>query len=206
MGVLNPSKQELRKRLLEVRAGLEHCREREEAIAGNLLALPQYRQAARVLLYVSRSGEVGTALILQRALEQGKEVCAPCCPPGDRAMFFCRIDSPGELKPGRYGILEPDPNKALRQADWESTLCLVPGIAFDRQGYRLGYGKGYYDRFLAGKEIVTAGLCYRELVRQELPREPHDQRVRLLITEDGSFAVSPQCPERKEFYGRPQQK
>lgn len=204
MGVLNTSKQGLRKRLLEMRAGLEHRREREEAIAENLLALPQYRQAARVLLYVSRASEVGTALILRWALEQGKEVCAPYCPSGDGAMFFCRIDSTEELKPGRYGILEPDPKKVLDQTDWQTTLCLVPGIAFDQLGYRLGYGKGYYDRFLVGKEIVAAGLCYRELVQQELPREPHDQRVQFLITEDGSFAVSPQCPERKELYGRSQ--
>ena len=161
MGVLNPSKQELRKKLLEVRDGLEHRREREEAIAENLLSLPQYRRAASLLLYIGRASEVGTALILRRALEQGKEVCVPYCPPGDGAMFFCRIDSTEELKPGRYGIL-------------------------------------------AGKKIVAAGLCYRELVQQELPREPHDQRVQILITEDGSFAVSPQCPERKEFYGRSQ--
>ena len=204
MGVINPSKQELRKKLLEVRDGLEHRREREEAIAENLLSLPQYRRAASLLLYIGRASEVGTALILRRALEQGKEVCVPYCPPGDGAMFFCRIDSTEELKPGRYGILEPDPKKSLDHTDWQTVLCLVPGIAFDRLGYRLGYGKGYYDRFLAGKKIVAAGLCYRELVQQELPREPHDQRVQILITEDGSFAVSPQCPERKEFYGRSQ--
>ena len=93
MGVLNPSKQELRKKLLEVRDGLEHRREREEAIAENLLSLPQYRRAASLLLYIGRASEVGTALILRRALEQGKEVCVPYCPPGDGAMFFCRIDS-----------------------------------------------------------------------------------------------------------------
>lgn len=133
-----------------------------------------------------------------------KRFGVPYCPPGDGAMFFCRIDSTEELKPGRYGILEPDPKKSLDHTDWQTALCLVPGIAFDRLGYRLGYGKGYYDRFLAGKKIVAAGLCYRELVQQELPREPHDQRVQILITEDGSFAVSPQCPERKEFYGRSQ--
>ena len=102
MGVLNPSKQELRKKLLEVRDGLEHRREREEAIAENLLSLPQYRRAASLLLYIGRASEVGTALILRRALEQGKEVCVPYCPPGDGAMFFCRIDSTEELKPGRY--------------------------------------------------------------------------------------------------------
>ena len=113
---------------------MEHRREREEAIAENLLSLPQYRRAASLLLYIGRASEVGTALILRRALEQGKEVCVPYCPPGDGAMFFCRIDSTEELKPGRYGILEPDPKKSLDHTDWQTVLCLVPGIAFVLSG------------------------------------------------------------------------
>ena len=101
MGVLNPSKQELRKKLLEVRDGLEHRREREEAIAENLLSLPQYRRAASLLLYIGRASEVGTALILRRALEQGKEVCVPYW--GRRHVFLPdRFNRGTETGPVRY--------------------------------------------------------------------------------------------------------
>ena len=105
MGVLNPSKQELRKKLLEVRDGLEHRRNGRKPLQENLLSLPQYRRAASLLLYIGRASEVGTALILRRALEQGKRFVSPIVLQGRRHVF-CRIDSTEELKPGRYGILE----------------------------------------------------------------------------------------------------
>lgn len=181
-----PGKDELRREALRKRAALPDREERDRAIFEAVSALPQYRNAQRLLFYVSVGSEPDTRRLLRAALEEGREVYAPFCPPGDGDMRFCRVRALSELRPGRFGIPEPDP--ALeREGGWEGALVLTPGAVFDRRGYRLGYGKGYYDRFLAGKELESVGLCYRELVLPRLPAEEHDRRVRLLATEDGIF-------------------
>lgn len=76
-------------------------------------------------------------------------------------------------------------------------LCLVPGLAFDRAGYRLGYGKGYYDRFLAAHAVKAVGLCYEELLLTQVPRQPLDQRVGWLVTEAGAKAAAAPGPGKE---------
>ena len=98
-------------------------------------------------------------------------------------MDFFFIKSYDDLSPGKYDIPEPVPEKCEQVRDFSSGLCLVPGLSFDYQGYRLGFGKGYYDRFLSRFGGITAGICYAKCTVSELPRGVYDRAVDILITE-----------------------
>ena len=116
----------------------------DNAIMESFLRSTSYTRSDVVLTYVSTAIEVDTLRIIQTALDDGKRVACPRCVEGTRNMEFYYIYSIDELKPGYFGVLEPDavPSRMYRGA--ERPICIVPGLAFDHWGYRLGYGKGYY--------------------------------------------------------------
>jgi len=108
-----------------------------------------------------------------------KSLSLPRVDSGSLAMH--QVRSPHELAPGKFGILEPPATATKSRGPWD--LILIPGLAFDRCGGRLGRGRGYYDRFLAQHpEAVRVGICFDEQVVQELPLEPHDFRLNALVT------------------------
>lgn len=179
----------LRRELLARRDAVPQREEKSRAVGDGVLALPAYQKARQVLLYLSKGSEVDTWEVFARAVAEGKEVYAPRCLDGEGTMGFFQVTSPQELLQGRFGLWEPDPRRCAPWRRREGALCLVPGIAFDRQGYRLGYGKGYYDRFLAGFSGTAAGLCFRELALERLPRGPQDRRVDVLVTEAGVLPI-----------------
>lgn len=179
----------LRRELLAQRDAVPQREEKSRAVGDGVLALPAYQKARQVLLYLSKGSEVDTWEVFARAVAEGKEVYAPRCLDGEGTMGFFQVTSPQELLQGRFGLWEPDPRHCAPWRRREGALCLVPGIAFDRQGYRLGYGKGYYDRFLAGFSGTAAGLCFRELALERLPRGPQDRRVDVLVTEAGVLPI-----------------
>ena len=148
-----------------------------------LLGLKQYKQCKIMFVYVSKEIEVDTHILIQTALRDGKKVAVPRCVPDSRLMEFFYIQSMDELKPGAFGVLEPVPDKAKLVTAYEGALCVVPGLCFDAQGYRLGYGKGYYDRFMSSFEGFSVGMCYSGCVQWRLPHGQFDRSVDLLITE-----------------------
>ena len=121
--------------------------EKDAAILKRLLELPEYKAATLVLTYVSTAIEVDTLELIRRALAEGKRVAVPYCIPGKIDMLFCEIFSLDDLTPGSFGVLEPDPEKQPVLREFSDSVCVLPGLGFDLEGYRLGYGKGYYDRF-----------------------------------------------------------
>ena len=155
----------------------------DETIARRVAALWQYKRCRMLLTYVSTAIEVDTRRIIERALADGKQVAVPRCVPGTRTMEFYAISSLQELRPGSFGVLEPEPDPKKLWTDFSEGLCLVPALCYDWKGFRLGYGKGYYDRFLAGFEGNMVGLCYSECVRHKLPHGRYDRPVELLVTE-----------------------
>ncbi len=185
----------LRRELLKKRKELPGLTEKGKRIQKLLISLPCFKEAERILFYVNLSEEPATDLLMEEARRQRKAVYVPRCFPGGTISFY-RIRGREELSPGSYGILEPpEREEALLQETSQKDLCLVPGVSFDEEGFRLGYGKGYYDRFLAGKRLHTVGLCFKALLASRLPRETWDQRVELVLTEQGIVS----CPtERKE--------
>lgn len=189
MGSVREEKDRLRRVLLQRRRELGDRAEKDRLIARAVSDLPLYRQAEQVLFYVNLKTELSTELLLEEAWRLGKEVYAPRCRP-DGSLQFYRVLCREELVPGSFGIFEPDEGRCPPLRDLRTDcLCLVPGVAFDREGNRLGYGKGYYDRFLAGKGLFCLGLCYEELLLLRLPREEHDRRVDLIVTEAGAVPI-----------------
>lgn len=186
---IQQQKSALRQALRPRRAALPDRAEKDRAICGHILALPQWQAAQRVLAYVSTPQEPNTRPLIQAALAAGKEVYAPVCGEGGQMAFF-RFTGLAQLRAGKWGIQEPPMGSPLPLGDGARQLCLVPGLAFDRHGFRLGYGKGYYDRFLAAVEIDTVGLCYQELLLTGLPAGRRDKRVGLVATEAGIAACA----------------
>lgn len=185
--------EDIRKLKMRLRAQFRAIREamdpavREEAdrsIAETVRKLWQYRVSRQILVYVSTPIEVDTHRIITQALADGKRVAVPRCVPDTRNMEFYYIESMDDLSPGSFGVLEPQADPARLVSDFSYAMCLIPAFSYDFSGYRLGYGKGYYDRFLAGFDGHMIGLCYSSCVRRSLPHGRFDRSVQLLVTEN----------------------
>lgn len=178
-------KTHLRDRYRAIRTEMppEQRAECDTRIASLVRKLWQYRRARQVLVYVSTAIEVDTHQIIRRALEDGKRVAVPRCIPNTREMEFYYIDSLEELKPGSFGVYEPEPIPQKLVTDLADGLCIIPAFCYDYDGYRLGYGKGYYDRFLPRFGGSLIGICYSACVRRHLPHGRFDRPAELLVTE-----------------------
>jgi len=153
----------------------------DAAIARQVMASPWFRQADIVFAYCSVGREVDTSTIVKAALQMNKRVAFPRCgQPGQ--MSFYLVESTADLTEGKYGIPQPAPHCAAAAATQRS-LCLVPGLAFDRQGYRIGYGGGYYDRFLAGFSGKSLGLVRQCFLTETLPHTNFDLPVQGVVTQ-----------------------
>jgi len=157
----------------------------DEKVFKRIIRLHQYHHFNTVITYVSKDIEVDTLRLIQQAATDGKRVAVPRCVPGTRQMDFYCIHSLAMLEEGTFGLLEPKVDICEKLTDFSDSFCIVPGMSFDVRGYRLGYGMGYYDRFLADYSGVTVGICYSECVRwKELPTNKHDKPVDLIVTEN----------------------
>ena len=177
------TKETLRRRFLTQRAALDAAEKQEidRGIAENVLASALFARAACVFCYVSTAEEIDTRRILQAALDAGKTLCVPRCV-GKGEMVAQRIASLAALQAGRYGILEP-PADAPEVAPAQIDLILAPALACDRQGYRLGYGGGFYDRFLSRSDAAVAALCAQARLLDRLPHTALDRRCGWIFTE-----------------------
>ncbi len=179
-------KMRLREKYRAVRTDMppEQRQQSDERIASRVRKLWQYRRAKQLLVYVSTDIEVDTHRIIRRALEDGKRVAVPRCVPDTREMEFYYITSLEELKPGSFGVYEPDPTAERLVTDLSEGLCIIPAFCYDHTGFRLGYGKGYYDRFLPRFGGSLIGICYSACVRRSLPHGRFDRPAELLVTEN----------------------
>ena len=166
----------------------------DEALFRRFLALPQIESVRTVLLYHGMDTEPDTVRLLSPLWDMGKQVCLPRCLPGNQ-MEARLVQRDSTLVRHPYGMLEPGPDCPLIPPD-QIDLVLVPGLAFDRSGGRLGRGGGYYDRRLAGFSGITAALCRDGLLMEAIPRLPHDLGVDLVVTETGLYG--PSAPEQKK--------
>lgn len=164
-------------------------------IAGRLFGEPVFQNAAFIYCYASFEDEADTHRIIEESLRQGKRVALPRVR-GRRRMEFCFIKSPADLRPGFLGIKEPGPWCPKAPAPHSETLVLVPGIAFDRNGGRIGYGGGYYDIYLSGHtRCVKAALSYSAQIAAEIPCEPEDVNMDMIITEKELILCQQDCRE-----------
>ena len=151
-------------------------------IADNVRRLRQYSPAKTILIYVSTAIEIDTKKIIENAWADGKRVAVPRCIPDTRNMEFHYIESFDDLKPGTFGVLEPAETLEMVE-NFYGCLMIVPAIQFDLQGYRLGYGKGYYDRYMSRFTGVSAGLCYIEELRRHMYHGRFDKPVDIIVTD-----------------------
>jgi len=171
------TKIELRRELLAKRNAIppEAKHAWDKAIRDSLTGI--LREYEFVLAFYPIGSEPDILPVLK---ESSAIIALPKCDPATCEMRFYRADWE-TLTPGAHNI--PEPNANSQFSILNSQLCLVPGVAYDLQGYRLGYGKGYYDRFLARNTIDTLGICYEALLLERLPRDARDEPVRRILTE-----------------------
>lgn len=156
-------------------------------IVAHFRALASYRFADILLAYYPLDGEVDIRPLLGDALAAGKRVALPRCASEGSDMDFYFISSLDELVPGRFGIHEPasDCERFDRTSETPS-MIIIPALVYDRLGYRLGYGRGFYDRYVGTYKGVKAGLCYNAFVRSTpLPKGRFDIAVDYIVTEKG---------------------
>lgn len=181
-------KKELRKEYKHLRNRLHHF-EYDLSVCELLIESEFYKKSETVLLYASLDDEICIDSVIINALENGKKVALPVCRDSNGNMDFYYINSLNELKTGSFSVREPDTTVCKICADFTNCLCVVPGIAFDKRGYRLGYGKGYYDRFLKNFTFNSVGLCYNELMVENLPNDEFDVPVDYIVTQDKVVSV-----------------
>lgn len=185
------SKAAIRKRLLTRRRAMaaDEIRQKSLNILHRVFSLKAWLSARRILLYLPINGEVDTWPLLRTVWAERKTALLPCCRSGEPGiMDIFEVQNEEQLKPGYCGIPEPDRSCCRLVEACAPDLAVIPGVGFDRQGYRLGYGGGYYDRFLAGRsatQTLVAGLAYELQLVKTLPRDPWDMPMDLIITEAG---------------------
>jgi len=188
MDMNNDERQRLRKQILGAR-DLMSASERHEKSGSaiqNFWSLPQMKHWSTLFIYVNFRSELETLELIHLCLSQGKRVVVPLVDASAVSMIPLQIQDPEkDLVPGYYGIPEPDPQKSRPVAAREIDAAIIPGSVFDTHGGRLGYGGGYYDRFLVNDapQAKRVGFAFEMQVIENVPVQPHDQPLDILITE-----------------------
>ncbi|MDR2354631.1 MAG: 5-formyltetrahydrofolate cyclo-ligase [Clostridiales Family XIII bacterium] len=179
----------LRKLMRERRDALpaEYRAAADLAICETLLRLSEYDRADTIFCYIGVGSEVDTLPFIQKALTEGKRVCAPALLRGG-LMEARRITGAADLTPARFGLLEPKPSCPKVPAD-EISLIVVPCLCCDRKGNRIGYGGGYYDKYLPLAKACVAVVCREASICEDggISPLPHDARACVVVTERGAF-------------------
>ena len=175
-------KAEQRKKLLGVRNALQDKEKMSEDLCAHIRAHPAFIRAQCVLFYAPIGSEPDVRGAMEAAFELGKEVYLPRCVQGD--LEIARVESLRDCVPGMLNVLEPIGPAADPMA---LDLVLCPGVGFDRQFGRIGYGKGYFDRFSKKTRAFFLGVCYTACIVDALPLDPWDSPMDGLVTERGAF-------------------
>jgi 5-formyltetrahydrofolate cyclo-ligase len=178
-------KKKIRKEIMTVRNALtQEDRETMSAsICARFVRLHAVEKSTAIMIFLSFGREVDTDPIIEWAWRQGKRVLAPLCKPETREMTVYAIKTFADVAPGYFGIREPKRDILQPAAKGEVDIVVVPAVAFDRRGYRVGYGGGYYDRFLADMDVPAIGLAFSCQIIPEAPIDRYDQPVQGIVTE-----------------------
>ena len=157
-------------------------KEKSRAIVSRLKSLDEYKKAKRIFLFVSMGSEVETIHWLDDLLKE-KEVLIPATKKGDPKMKMARLLSKDELVENYWGILELPEDLATAREEATCDLIITPGLAFDKNGYRMGYGGGFYDRFFSSHEGFRLGVGFQEQLVEEVPLDDYDLPVHAFLSE-----------------------
>ncbi len=179
------SKTELRKSMIKTRDELpEKVRnEKSKIICDKIISLGEYGFATTIAVYLSKGSEVDTSQLIKESLKLGKRILVPVT---NSEIELVEFTSFKDLAPAKYGIPEP---KSKKLGKFVPDLAITPGLAFDLDLHRLGYGKGYYDRLFKKIKTKKIGIAFDIQIVGKLPRHEHDQRMDIVISEDRILTV-----------------
>lgn len=188
-------KKRLREKLLKKRDSIPQDQKtlKETAIKKRLFDLDVFSKAGGVLMYVSFRSEVDTRGSLQDIITSGKKLVLPVVDSRHKSLKLYEIKDTSELVPGYMGIPEPETRESRRVTLKDIDVVIIPGSGFDKKGNRLGYGGGYYDRLLCYESkqlanvehhIPTIALAFEEQIGTDIPAEPHDIKVDMIVTDE----------------------
>lgn len=160
-------------------------------ICGKLEQDSHYKNASNVLLFSSLKDEVNTEMFVKNALSSGKNVFLPCCEKKSGNMMIGKIGPDDKLSLGAYGIYEPKTENCSHSCPADIEVVVLPGIAFDLKGNRIGRGKGYYDRFLKkiDKRVFRIGVAFDFQLLNDIGGREHDEPVNLILTEKRTIRI-----------------
>ena len=183
------NKQILRNKYKEIRKNINDKKELDDKIFNKVISLKEYKESNLFLTYVSLKDEVDTFKLIEYGLKIGKKVAVPKCE--QDIIKFYYITSLNDLKEGKFNILEPITNNLV--TNFKNSICIVPGVAFDKQNNRIGYGKGFYDKFLQNYNGIKIGLVYSKCICEEIDIEKKDIKMDKIVCDYEEF--SRDCPE-----------
>ena len=189
-------KEQLRKYIMRLRERMSPLavEENSREILDQILGIREFLQAKVVASYISKNNEVDTRILIRKALDQKKRVLVPLVKKDTPQLVFSEITNLGaELAPGNFGVLEPKPEFFRQQDITSANLLFVPGIAWDIEGYRLGWGQGYFDRALKmlPGNVCSIGLGFDLQFVKHVPREQFDLPVKMIVTESRIIRCQP---------------
>lgn len=189
---LRTQKTELRQKYIEKRKAIpkEKKAAADAAICRRIAATVSFRFADTVMLYSALPSEIDLSELVTLALSQGKRVAFPRCVPGSPLMNFHTVTDLSTLQKGSFSIMEPPADSPIwTPTDSDKAICIIPGVIYDPTGHRVGYGKGYYDRYLSDKKVQRIGVVYDDFIVKSLPHGRYDLAVDLIVTEKRLMSV-----------------
>ncbi len=181
------SKKEIRKKYKELRErmSLSEVKKLSGQICENLQESSLFSEAQYIYAYYPLGNEADIRPVIETAWRDGKRVAFPKV--FGETMRFFEVKSFGQLFPGTFGVMEPEESCPV---DWEKPLVFTPGVAFDRKGNRMGFGKGYYDRYFESRPgAVMVGVAYELQVSDEIPIDRYDRALDGIVTENGMLSL-----------------
>lgn len=183
----------LRKKFRSIRENMirEKKHIMDEKILNKISILNIYKNCDIVFTYVSKDIEVDTYELIKKCWQENKKVAVPACNAETKTMDFYIINSFNDLEKATFGLMEPIKSKCKKATDLSKGVCIVPGFCFDYQGFRLGYGYGFYDRFLQNFSGKILGICYSNCIIPQLPHGKFDKPVDILLTDTYIKEITP---------------
>lgn len=189
--VFSMDKIKLRKKMVEkLKSNSKEKKQKiEQSLVEHVIHSNLWNEAKTIGLTISKDFEWNTESLIRIAWEQGKTVAVPKCFPKSKKLVFYKMESYKQLENVYHDLWEPDPKKTIKIKSLSIDLLIVPGLLFDKFGFRIGFGGGYYDRFLTQFPNQTLSLTSRQQLCDELPADPFDIPVNNLITENGLYKM-----------------
>jgi len=180
-------KKDLRKTILSKRDKMSAAENKRLSgtICRSLMTLSPYQSSKTIMCFVSFRSEIDTSIVIKNILDSGKRLVVPVTDIKSKSLKLSYVNNIGDLVSGTYGIPEPKPSSFQEASPGDIDLVLVPGACFNLKGYRLGYGGGYYDKFLPKikKDALSLGLCFDFQIVSSIKPEKHDIPVDIVLTE-----------------------